>query len=60
MAKESTADRTGRVAPDNVVKDPKHAFPAHPLPAANGAPDAESAKVKTDAEVEDRFEATDN
>ena len=60
MEKEPTTDRPdGNVPIDDLVKDQKSADPAHPLPKANG-PDSAAEKVTTDAEIEDRFEATDN
>ena len=60
MGKEPTDRNTGQGVPDDAVKNPKGANPAHPLPAANSGPDTEAAHVKADAEIEDRFEATDN
>jgi hypothetical protein len=61
MGKEPIADHTGsHVPPDDLVKDEKAANPAHPLPAPNAAPETVAQQVERDAEIEDRFEATDN
>lgn len=50
----------GKVPTEDLVKDQKGADPAHPLPSANAVPDTIPGNVEIDAEIEDRFEATDN
>ena len=56
---ETSADRTSeKPAPDDQVKD-QGANPAHPLPG-DTATDDPARKVEIDAQIEDRFEASDN
>jgi hypothetical protein len=60
MEKESRPVQTSEEAPsDERVRDQEGANPAHPLPA-KAETDEPARKAEMDAEIEDRFEATDN
>ena len=60
MERESRPVQRSEEGPsDEQVRDQEGANPAHPLPA-NAETDHPARKAEIDAEIEDRFEASDN